>query len=111
MKNISFAYTVKQFRDRTKTVTRRIGWDKLEARTFLRAVRKSQGLKKGEKVETLGVIKVISVTLEPLNDITQDDVIREGFPNMTTEEFINFFCQVNKCQPDTLVNRIHFEYL
>ena len=35
MRNISFALTKQQFLDRTKTVTRRLGWKNLEVGTLL----------------------------------------------------------------------------
>lgn len=39
------------------------------------------------------------------------EVILEGFPDMTPPEFVDMFCRHNKCRPDKLVNRIRFEYL
>jgi hypothetical protein len=109
--NISFHLTTPQFKARTKFVTRRLGWEKLVAGKILQAVEKGQGLKKGEKVKTLGNIIVLNVRREPLNAITKEDVILEGFPDMTTDEFIEFFCRANKCEPDTEVTRIEFGYL
>ena len=111
MRNMSFALTTPQFLDGTKTVTRRNGWKFLTAGTLICAVEKGMGLKKGEKVKRLGVIRITSVRREPLNAITQEDCIAEGFPDLTPEQFITFYAKHNKCKPDTLVTRIEFEKL
>lgn len=109
MRNISFFLTTPQFLDGSKDVTRRIGWKDLKPGTVLRACRKCQGIKKGESVEPLGLIRVLSVRSEPLDAIDQADVIREGFPDMTPAEFVAMFCQHMGCEPSQAVNRIEFE--
>ena len=108
MKNISFFHTQEQIKNRTKTVTRRLGWKKLKDGEMLQAVVKCQGLKKGEKIEKLAIIKVVKVNVEPLNTITAEDVIKEGF-NTTTQEFVEFFCKSMKCNTTDDVTRIEFE--
>lgn len=110
-RNISFFLTTDQFRVRTKTVTRRVGWLFLKPGDFLNGVEKGQGLKKGEKVNRLGPIRVTAVDREPLNTITQADCVAEGFPELSPAEFVSFFCKTHKgCQPATVVTRIAFEY-
>jgi len=112
MQNIAFSMTTRQFRDRTKTVTRRCGWLKLKAGTRLQGVVKGMGLKKGEHPEALGIIEVVSVGREQLNVITQQEVIREGFPEMTPAEFIEMFCKGDRgCKPETVVTRIEYRYI
>lgn len=107
---ISFSMTEPQFLDGSKTVTRRMGWLHLKAGDRLMAVRKAMGLKKGEKVHVLGEIVVTDVRREPLSAITPDDCAREGFPEMTLQEFIAFFCKGHSgCTPDSIVTRIEFE--
>ena len=110
-RNISFFKTQTQIRNRTKTQTRRMGWKQLKPGTILTAVEKGQGLKKGEKVKRMGLIKVTKIYNEPLSMITREDVIQEGFPDMTVSEFLTFFCKFNKCAKDDYVTVIHFEYL
>jgi len=111
-RNISFAMTTPQFRARTKTVTRRPGWRLAKAGDVLMAVEKGQGLKKGDKVERLGLIRVASAGREPLDAITGDDVAREGFPGTAAAEFVGMFCKHNKkCRPGTIITRIEFEYV
>lgn len=61
MRNMSFSLTTPQMRDRTKTLTRRLGWYSLKPGDRVQAVVKGMGLKKGEKVERLCVIEVVSV--------------------------------------------------
>ncbi len=112
MRNISFAITTEQVRSRTKTVTRRLGWVNLKEGEILQGVEKCQGLKKGEKIQPLCKIQVILVDREPLDDIIREDVIKEGFPEMTCEQFIKMFCKSHKgCTPSTIITRIEFEYV
>ena len=111
MRSISFSMTEPQFLDGTKDVTRRMGWLTLKPGDRLRAVRKAMGLKKGEKVHTLGEIEVVSVRREPLEAIRNEPrgTVREGFAAMNYEEFITFFCAGHTgCKPDSVVTRIEF---
>jgi hypothetical protein len=110
-RNMSFALTTQQARNRTKTVTRRLGWWFLRPGDIIQQVLKSMGLKKGEKVEKIHLIRILNTWPEPLSVITHDEVRREGFPDMTPSDFIDMFCKHNNCQPDAIVNRIEFEYL
>jgi hypothetical protein len=66
MRNISFSLTTEQFKARTKTVTRRLGWTFLEPGTVLMGCEKCMGLKPGEKIVRLGRIRVVSVRRERL---------------------------------------------
>lgn len=111
MRNMSFSATVQQVRARTKTVTRRVGWKTLQPGEVLRAVEKGQGLRKGEKVKPIRLIEVVSVREEPLNAITPEDVVREGWPQSDPEEFVAFFCDFNMHRPEWPVTRIEFKYL
>ena len=110
-RNMSFSLTTPQMRARTKDVTRRMGWNRLQIGEELCAVVKGMGLKKGEQVERIGPIRVVSVRREPLNAITPEDCVREGFPEMTPAEFVAMFCKHNGCAPDATINRIEFEHL
>jgi hypothetical protein len=131
---ISFALTTAQVRDRSKTVTRRMGWRGLQPGMLLQPVVKAQGLKKGQHVEKIGgPIRVVSVRRERVDallnypDGGRGDVEREGFAGkhkpvipvigaLTTRdwlpiEFVAFFCAANRCQLWTEITRIEFEYL
>jgi len=108
-RHISFSMTTPQFLDGSKDVTRRMGWKQLKAGDELCAAKKCMGLKPGEQIERLGMIRVKAVRREPLADITPDDVVREGLPAWSTEEFIAFFCAGHGCQPSDIVTRIEFE--
>lgn len=59
----------------------------------------------------LGMIRVLEKQRGSLYDITQEQVVAEGFPQMSPEEFIAMFCSHNKCQASDIVTRIVFEYL
>ncbi len=112
-RNMSFKLTTQQFKDRTKTVPRRCGWWFLKPGDILCGVEKGMGLKRGEKIKRLGLIRVVSIRKEILQSITGSDVIKEGFPEMTRGDFIQFF--IEKSNPKlgafTEVNRIEFEYI
>lgn len=122
MRNISFSLTTDQVLRRTKTVTRRTGWKNLRPGQELRAVEKAMGLKTGEKIKPIAVIRVLSVRQEPLEALAQDaaygfdECAKEGFADHPTlrfpSEFISFFCASHRgCTPTSEVTRIEFEYV
>jgi hypothetical protein len=113
MRLMSFQLTTAQMRARKKTVTRRLGWRFLKPGDLLQPVVKSQGIPKGGTVETIGgPIRVVSIERAPLNAITPQDVYREGFPQMTTREFVEMFKRSHKgCRVGSVVTRIEFEYV
>lgn len=137
MRNISFALTTDQIRNRTKTVTRRTMWAWLKPGDELQACVKCMGLKKGEKIEKLCVIVVTDVRREPLDFMETEDskypgnlrevltdnqcnypddygnieAEKEGFPNMTGSEFVRMFCENMNCEANIEVTRIEFKYL
>lgn len=111
-RNISFNLTQTQFLNQTKHVTRRLGWRYLKRGDILNGCEKCQGLRKGEHIKRLGQIRVVSVVREPLNTICEEDVIAEGFPEMSPGDFVRFFCATHSgCEPETEITRIKFEYL
>jgi len=111
-RNMSFAMTTNQIRMKTKTVTRRFGWWFLKPGDVVCAVEKGMGLKKGEKINRLAMIRIVSVRKEPLNAITKSDCILEGFPEHTPETFVDMLQDnYGGIRPDEPVNRIEFEYL
>lgn len=115
---ISVALTEDQVLRREKDVTRRIGWLKLQPGTLLQPVRKGQGLKKGEKATKVGgPIRIVSVSREPLRRLLEDqayglsEVVREGFPGLTPQQFVTFFMATHDCTVDQDVTRIEFTYV
>jgi len=122
MRHMSFSLTTPQILARTKTVTRRLGWATLKPGTLLQAVEKSQGLRKGEKVNKLGVIRVVSVRRERLATICDQtsaaaraygraECRAEGFPDWPPAEFLQMFCKHNGCDGAEVVTRIEFEHV
>jgi hypothetical protein len=123
MRHISFALTTDQVRRSfatrriEKDVTRRLGWKNARPGWQLCACEKCQGLGKGGKVVRLGVIELVSVRLEPLEAMLigpaygAREVVREGFPKMTAAEFVDMFCEHNRCSRDSHVTRLEFRYL
>ena len=109
---MSFMATTKQVKARTKTVTRRNGWLFLKKGDTVMACEKCQGLKKGEKIQRIAPLRIVSVTREPLGAITKEDCIKEGFPDMMPQEFIKLYTKINRgTNSDTMVTRIEFEYI
>jgi hypothetical protein len=111
MRRISFSMTESQIRDRSKTVTRRQGWRFLRAGDLLQGVEKAMGLKPGEKQVKLAVIRVVDVRREPVDAITHEDVVREGFPTLSPPEFVDLYCEAMGCGPFDDCTRIEFEYV
>jgi hypothetical protein len=122
MRNMSFALTEQQVLQRTKSVTRRLGWLMLQPGHLVQPVRKGMGLRPGEKIVRLGgPVRVVSVRREPLRQMTDDpdygfsEVALEGFGDHPTlqwpSEFVAFFCGSHRgCAPATIVTRIEFAY-
>jgi hypothetical protein len=110
-RNMSFALTTEEFKNKTKTVTRRFGWWFLRPGDQVWGVEKAMGLPKGQKIKRLGLIQIVSSWPEPLNAITPGDCIKEGFPHLTPEHFVKMLCELYQCPPDKKINRIEFKYL
>ena len=110
-RNMSFQHTTEQYRNRTKTVTRRLGWLDVRIGEVLNGVEKCMGLKKGEKVVRLGQHRVVGFRREPLDAITQEDCVKEGFPHLEPHEFVEMFARLHGCSPSETVSRIEFEYV
>lgn len=135
-RNISFMLTQEQFRNRTKTVTRRVGWKFLKPGDVLNGCEKCQGLGPGGKIVKLGQIIVLSVRREPLgfmcteldvqplrhdqmqvagvehpDDYGYTEAALEGFPDMTGSEFVEMFCEHMGVDPWSEITRIGFDYI
>lgn len=118
MRNMSHSLTTQAAIDMLKTVTRREGWWNLKPGECVQQVVKGMGLAKGEKVQKIHVVKVISATSERLFRLLDDEaygkaeVIAEGFPHYTPLEFVKMFCESrHSVTPQTMVNRIEYRYL
>lgn len=128
MRHISFAQTKAQILARRKFVTRRLGWEWLVAacargeRPLLSGIEKGRGLKRGEKVKPLSVIRVLDARREPLRRLTDDvdyglrEIELEGFGDDENLKWpsvwVPWFCAGHRgCTPDSTITRIHFDYL
>ncbi len=80
---------------------------------LVQPVKKAMGLRKGEAIERLGCpIRIVSTERQQLTLITQQDVIREGFPDWTPEQFCKFLADHYRIDPlSAFPNRIEFEYV
>lgn len=111
MSFMSFNATKRQFRERTKNVTRRCHKRPYKKGDVVVGVEKYRGVKVKDRVE-LGSIRIEDVRQEPLDAITKAEVVREGFPDMTVKEFIRMFCKVNsKCTSKKIITRYEYSYL
>ena len=114
-RNMTFAMTTSQFHAWTKTVTRRFGWWFLAPGDIVMGVERSRGIKKGETVTRLGLIRIVSTAPEPAAIIgyhqSQEELAAEGFPDMTPEAFVAMLCKANGEDRAERLNRIEFEYL
>lgn len=108
---MSVSLTEPQVHDRTKTVTRRVGWRMLRVGDQLTLCRKVMGRRRGELLERITAVEVTGVRRERLDAITAADVTAEGFPQMTPAGFVEFFCGTHRCGPGTEVTRIEWRYL
>lgn len=129
---MSVAETKAQVYDRTKTVTRRLGWwtDKngrrlLHAGDQVTLCEKVQGRRyrcdcgecardwRTDPLVRICDVDIIDVRREPLNQIelNPDDVTLEGFPDWTSYQFVAFFCDRFKVSSTQMVTRIEWRYL
>lgn len=120
MKNMSFIATKQQVRDKTKDITRRVGWCDLKPGDRVQACEKCQGRKKGEPLVKIHVIEVVSNDPEPMNALVTtyehsaalDELLREGFPDMTPAAFVRLLRELNPKKPENHpINRIVFRYV
>jgi len=121
-RNISFAITTEQIKNRSKTVTRRAGWEKLKIGEILNGCVKCMGLKTGEKIERLCKIRVVGLRREKLRAMVDDldygfqETTLEGFPvghdKHWPSEFVEMFCKSHSgVTPESTITRIEFEYV
>ena len=102
-----------QVKARTKDVTRRTGWLRLQTGDVLQPVEKCMGIPKGYSVIRIGgPIRVRSVLREILRRLLDDEAygqsecIREGFPDLAPMQFVEFFCSTHRgCTADTELTR------
>lgn len=109
---MSVSLTEPQVVARVKDVTRRMGWLNLRPGDRLTLCRKVMGRKRGEPLVRIVDVEIVSVRRERLDLITAEDCAREGFPDMSPAEFVEFFCKSHKgCLPASLVTRIEWRYV
>lgn len=119
MKLMSFSLTTPQILARTKTVTRRMGWSRLKAGEVIQAVEKGMGLRKGQRVNRLALLRVLNVRREQLNQLCcgygygVSEIAREGFEGEhSIASFVEMFRRSHKgCTPMSGVTRIEFAYI
>lgn len=85
-RRMSVSMTVDAVRARRKTVTRRHPdtWKDLKPGDRLTLIEKGMGLPKGAKQVIVCEVEIVDVRVEPLWEVTDEEVIREGF---TTDDW------------------------
>ena len=115
MRVMSFRRSIRQIRDRSKTVTHRAGWESLKVGDVFEGAEWvsgvpfyvcgacfwagsgadlgnedacplgcSEGRLSPRLPERLGLFKVVSLKIESLRDMDQEDFRREGFPELSS---------------------------
>jgi hypothetical protein len=119
----SFWYTMSDYRNGTKDLTRRVKWRVPPGEQFM-GVDKMQGIPKGGHRIPLGPSTCISVEEEPVNEIVirpfrKDDkfpdgeyeVVREGLPAFAgkEEKFVALLLKINRgLHEDSIIKRVRF---
>lgn len=117
-KLMSVALTIAQVQRREKDQTRRDGWwlDKngrrlLHPGELVTLCKKVRGRRNGEPLEPIWTVEILDVRREPLEAISDTDVAGEGFPDWTTDQFIDFYCTTHRgVEPTTEITRITWAY-
>jgi hypothetical protein len=112
MRRMSFALTTDAVLERRKTVTRRLGWAFAKVGDLYLAVDKLRT----KSARKLGVIEVVDVRAESLWAICREEgdaCAREGFPDLTPEQFVEMFAKsMNvRAKGSIGVHRIEFRYV
>lgn len=115
---ISVAFTEDAVRERTKTVTRRKGWQMLKPGDRLTLCRKVMGRKGDEPLVRIAEVVVVDVKRQPLDYLVNqpeygaDEMVREGFPGMDPAEFVQrYFVDAQGMRRTGWVTRIEWRYL
>ena len=111
---MSFMLTTQQMYERKKTVTRRNGWCFVKPGDVIQAVEKCQGLRKGEKVVKICLIRIVDTKGEALKLIGYEPngCLKEGFPHMRPADFIDMFMKSHKgVGRHSIINQIEFEFI
>lgn len=107
---LSVAATTPQVEARQKTVTRRVGWLRLQPGTVLQLVDRNP--RSGKPWRRLCLVQVEAVSREPLDSITTEDVTAEGFPGMDRDAFIDWYRTTYSLpHPSSIITRIQWRYL
>ena len=91
-------------------MTRRHGWWKLKPGDILIACEKHLGME-GKECIQICRIRIISTRTEQLCDVSDADIIREGYDDLTKDQFISMCSTRWHIEPSANINRIEFAYL
>lgn len=112
-RRMSCALTSEQVRQHIKTETRRAThtWVNLKPGDPITLIEKGMGLKKGQKQVVLAEAVCVANYLEPLYQISQESVVREGFPQWKPLEFVGFYLAEKGGEAGQIVRVIRWAYV
>ena len=107
---ISFGMTLDRFLALKKTVTRRY-WSSRYATRLRLCKTPIYATSNWRNGDIVGTVQIISIKNDNLEEITQEEVILEGYPEYTPEEFLDAFFSDRKAKnkPGYSYYRIEFE--
>lgn len=109
---MSVAHTEGAVRRRAKTVTRRNGWSFLCVGDVVTLCPKVMGRRGGKPpLERLVDVQIVDVRREQLQEVTPDDVVAEGFPGWSRDQFLDSFTGAMGGTRGQVVTRIEWRYL
>ncbi len=88
-RRMSCSLTTAQVYDRTKTETRRHPdtWPDVKPGDIVTLIEKGMGLPKGARQVVITDVVILSNEVEPIRDLTPEELAAEGFPDWTPAEF------------------------
>jgi len=111
-RNMSFSMTTEQVRNGTRPSPAAWAGATPTRRTAVGG-REGAGLRKGEKIKRIRMIRVVSIEAEPLEDLYEYPDARRrwparGFRAWSPGSFLHLFCEYNGVTLNGWVNRIEF---
>lgn len=107
---LDFPYTKKYIKNRVQTVTHRVECPDIQPGDLFIACEKFED---NEPCNILRhhQLRVVNKREEKLCNISQEDIYKEGFPNVTIAEYLDLFKRRYKCKDEQVVTRIEFKYV
>jgi len=96
--------------NRTKTVSRLSGSVGLIPGALFPAVMREEAFGACHS-RPVGRVRILNCRPEPLDQVTEAEVRREGFPDLTPSAFVDLFRAINGGERGQRVTRVEFEWV